>query len=154
MNIEIRVTATPEDVIAILKNLNIDASSLVVNMVQDENAKFDKLNDADRVLIIKKEVSRVYSVTIDAIDSRTRKRDATDARHTAIYFTSVYTGLSLKKIGLNYGGRDHSSVIHATQKYDDLYGKNKTFTSLSDIVKASLDNIFNPKKENKFILES
>ena len=46
-------------------------------------------------------------------------------RQIAMYITKELTNLSLKSIGYHFGGRDHSTVIHAIQTVSDLMASDK-----------------------------
>ena len=47
----------------------------------------------------------------------------------AMYFTKDYTNHSLKSIGSHFGGRDHSTVIHALQSVSDMIDTDARFRS-------------------------
>ncbi|MDW8332616.1 MAG: helix-turn-helix domain-containing protein, partial [Bacteroidia bacterium] len=54
----------------------------------------------------------------------------------AMYFAKEYTKASLKTIGYHFGGRDHSTVIHALRTVKNLQATDKTFRKyLEDIQK-------------------
>ncbi|HTK81907.1 MAG TPA: chromosomal replication initiator protein DnaA [Bacteroidota bacterium] len=55
----------------------------------------------------------------DLIRAKTRKQEVVNARQIAMYLTKELTNSSLKTIGLHFGGRDHSTVIHAYQTIED-----------------------------------
>lgn len=55
----------------------------------------------------------------DDLRGKTRKRDVVRARQIAMYFCKRLTGHSLKKIGLHFGGRDHSTVIHSNRRVEE-----------------------------------
>ncbi|MDQ3956447.1 MAG: chromosomal replication initiator protein DnaA [Actinomycetota bacterium] len=57
-----------------------------------------------------------FDVTPDEIRSASRTRPLVDARQMAMYLCRELTDLSLPKIGERFGGRDHSTVVHATHK--------------------------------------
>jgi chromosomal replication initiator protein len=57
-----------------------------------------------------------FDVTPDDIRSASRSRPLVTARQTAMYLCRELTDLSLPQIGHRFGGRDHSTVIHATNK--------------------------------------
>ena len=57
-----------------------------------------------------------FDVSPDEIRSSSRSRPLVDARQMAMYLCRELTDLSLPKIGQRFGGRDHSTVIHATNK--------------------------------------
>ncbi len=64
-------------------------------------------------------VSDYFKVSVDLVCSKTRKREVVRARQVAMYFCKELTPNSLKTIGLHFGGRDHSTVIHANQSVQD-----------------------------------
>jgi chromosomal replication initiator protein len=57
-----------------------------------------------------------FDVTADEIRSASRSRPLVTARQMAMYLCRELTDLSLPKIGERFGGRDHSTVIYATNK--------------------------------------
>jgi len=59
-------------------------------------------------------------VTIADLKSKSRKKELVFPRQVAMYFAKELTDLSLKSIGYHFGGRDHSTVIHAVQTISDL----------------------------------
>jgi chromosomal replication initiator protein len=61
-----------------------------------------------------------FDVTDEEIRSSSRSRPLVNARQTAMYLCRELTDLSLPKIGERFGGRDHSTVIHATNKIRGL----------------------------------
>ncbi len=70
--------------------------------------------------IIREETARYFGFTVDDLCSSTRTRALVTARQVAMYLTRELTELSLPKIGEAYGGRDHSTVIHANRKIQKL----------------------------------
>ncbi|NLY21113.1 MAG: chromosomal replication initiator protein DnaA [Tissierellia bacterium] len=72
--------------------------------------------DTNRIKTI---VSENYSISIEDIDSRKRPKDIAFARQVAMYLTRELTDLSLPKIGNEFGGRDHTTVIHACDKINN-----------------------------------
>lgn len=73
-----------------------------------------------------------------------KKREIANARMIAMVLVRKHTNLSLKSIGKEFGGRDHTTVIHAERAVPDLcetiYQFRMDFRELSD--KAAL--LFNP----------
>ena len=64
---------------------------------------------------IQKTVANHYGIASDDLKSKSRKKELVVARQVAMYFSKQYTNHSLKSIGHYFGGRDHSTVIHALQ---------------------------------------
>ena len=53
---------------------------------------------------------------MEDLDSKKRPKDIAYARQVAMYLSREMTDLSLPKIGADFGGRDHTTVIHAIDK--------------------------------------
>lgn len=64
-------------------------------------------------------VATYFSLSTDELVSRTRRQKISNARQKAMYLTREMTNLSYASIGLRFGGRDHSTVIHACDKVKD-----------------------------------
>jgi chromosomal replication initiator protein len=62
---------------------------------------------------IQKIVSEYYRIPDDLLRAKTRKKEVALVRQIAMYIAKNHTKHSLKTIGLHFGGRDHSTVIHA-----------------------------------------
>ncbi|TDI73790.1 MAG: chromosomal replication initiator protein DnaA [Bacteroidetes bacterium] len=76
-----------------------------------------------RVTLTIEEIQRLvcdyFSIEEDLVRAKTRKREVVQARQVAMYFSKQLTQHSLKTIGLHFGGRDHSTVIHANQSVEN-----------------------------------
>jgi chromosomal replication initiator protein len=89
--------------------------------------------------IIKEIVSKNFKIKIDDFNSKKRTRAIAFPRQIAMYLTRELTDLSLPKIGDEFGGRDHTTVIHACDKINSDLTKD---TSL----KKKLDSIIEELK--------
>lgn len=76
---------------------------------------------------IQRMVAEHFQVEMDQLKAKTRKRQIVQARQIAMFFAKEMTRHSLKSIGLHFGGRDHSTVIHALQTVSDLVATDKYF---------------------------
>lgn len=63
--------------------------------------------------IINEVIIRNYDVSLSDMAGKIRKREMVRLRQAAMYLLKKNTDLTLKDIGMAYGGRDHSTVIHA-----------------------------------------
>ena len=66
--------------------------------------------------LIKEEVSNNFNIKMEDFNSKKRTRAIAYPRQIAMYLTRELTDLSLPKIGDEFGGRDHTTVIHACDK--------------------------------------
>ena len=80
-----------------------------------------------RIDYIQKTVSEYFHIDQDDLKAKTRKKEIVIARQVAMYFSKDYTNHSLKSIGYHFGGRDHSTVIHALQSVDNMMETNVQF---------------------------
>ena len=77
----------------------------------------------DRIISVQDiidEVAAYFSITAEELCSASRSRQLVNARQIAMYLTRELTDLSLPRIGRAFGNRDHSTVMHATQKITGL----------------------------------
>ncbi len=77
---------------------------------------------------IQKIVAEYYHIPDDLLRAKTRKKEIAIARQVAMYMAKIHTKHSLKTIGLHFGGRDHSTVIHAVNSVEALSKQSKEFS--------------------------
>lgn len=68
------------------------------------------------VVRIKEKVAEVFDIKMEDFNSKKRTRAIAYPRQIAMYLSRDLTDLSLPKIGEEFGGRDHTTVIHACDK--------------------------------------
>lgn len=76
---------------------------------------------------IQKTVADFFKVELDNIKGKIKKREFVIPRQVAMYFCKRYTQLTLSLIGENFGGRDHSTVIHALESVEDMMKADPNF---------------------------
>ena len=67
-----------------------------------------------------------FDVSAEEICSASRSRPLVTARQTAMYLCRELTDLSLPKIGQQFGGRDHTTVMHAERKIRSLMAERRS----------------------------
>ncbi len=88
---------------------------------------------------IKEAVSKHFKIKIEDFNSKRRTRAIAYPRQIAMYLTRELTDLSLPKIGDEFGGRDHTTVIHACEKVSSDLSSDAN-------LKRKLDNIIEELK--------
>ena len=68
---------------------------------------------------IEKAVARSFGVTVSDLQSKSRQKRVTVPRQVAMYLEKTLLDLPFTQIGLRFGGRDHSTVIHSIQKIEE-----------------------------------
>ncbi|RLD30268.1 MAG: chromosomal replication initiator protein DnaA, partial [Bacteroidetes bacterium] len=74
-----------------------------------------------------KVVCEYYNISLELIQSKTRKREIVQARQIAMYFSKSLTKSSLATIGAKIGGKDHATVLHACKTVNNLIDTDKRF---------------------------
>ncbi len=75
-----------------------------------------------------------FSISIDQLCSADRSRVLVNARQIAMYLCRELTELSLPKIGQLFGGRDHTTVMHANRKIrEQMAEKRSTFNQVTEL---------------------
>jgi chromosomal replication initiator protein len=62
---------------------------------------------------IKSAVAAYFGIPVELLEGKTRKHEVVLPRQIAMYLAKQLTSLSLKSIGLHFGGRDHTTVLHS-----------------------------------------
>ena len=101
---------------------NLNRAPIELAMVQE--VLRDLVTDSARPEVtvghIMDETAAFYGVTVDDLQGASRTRHLSTARQVAIYIAREITELSLPKIGEAFGGRDHTTVMHAERKINRL----------------------------------
>ena len=71
--------------------------------------------------------------------AKTRKQEIVNARQIAMYVAKELTNCSLKTIGLHFGGRDHSTVIHAYQTVEDQMKTDTKFRTAIEQIRKKIE---------------
>jgi chromosomal replication initiator protein len=84
--------------------------------------------------LIMGQTAHYFGVTIDQLCSSDRSRTLVEARQIAMYLCRELTDLSLPKIGAAFGGRDHTTVMHANKKIgQQMNAKRETFNHVTEL---------------------
>jgi len=82
------------------------------------------------VEFIQKMVAEHYQLDVENLKGKTRKRSIVIARQLSMYLAKNMTNKSLKVIGDNFGGRDHSTVIYSCKAVSDLLDTDEMFKNV------------------------
>lgn len=118
-----------------LTNCPIDinlAEHVLKDILPDQKPKKITISD------ILQEVGRHFSLKVEDFKAKKRTKDLAFARQVAMYLCSELTDLSLSKIGEEFGGRDHTTVIHARDKIAQDMAKDPQLSMLIDSLKKKL----------------
>jgi chromosomal replication initiator protein len=101
-----------------------------------------QINKEITVDYIQNLVAEHFSLPVEKLQGKTRKRQVVIARQLSMYLAKNLTDKSLKAIGENFGGRDHSTVIYSCKTVSDLMETDMIFkdtvSELEKKIKLSL----------------
>ncbi len=83
-------------------------------------------------------VARYYNITVDELKSNRRSKEIANPRQVAMYLCRVLLNMTLPQIGLDFGGRDHTTVMHACNKIADEVKKDEKLTQDIEHIKLRL----------------
>jgi len=114
--------------ISILAQSSLNKKAINLELAKKMIDKFVK-NTSREISIdyIQKIVSDYFGLPLEAIHSKTRKREIVQARQLAMYFSKKMTKASLATIGLHCGNKDHATVLHACRTVNNLIETDKQF---------------------------
>jgi len=96
-------------------DISLDLAKSVLKDVVASKRRDISIEEIQRV------VCHYFDIPEDLIRGKSRKKEIAFARQVAMYLSKEMTHYSLKSIGLHFGGRDHTTVIHAIRTIDDLF---------------------------------
>ncbi|MGE0109775.1 MAG: helix-turn-helix domain-containing protein, partial [Bdellovibrionales bacterium] len=87
---------------------------------------------------IQKKVAEHFNIRVADMHSARRARAIARPRQVAMYLAKQLTPRSLPEIGRKFGGRDHTTVIHAVRKIEELSAYDPAFREDVDLLKRLL----------------
>jgi chromosomal replication initiator protein len=103
----------------------------------------DLLRSSDRRVTIdeiQKRVAEHYNIRMADMHSARRSRSVARPRQVAMYLAKQLTSRSLPEIGRKFGGRDHTTVMHAVRKIEELCEGDRGFADDVELLRRMLEN--------------
>ena len=109
---------------------------LAVEALKDTVSKgIGEKNDVHR---IQKIVSEYFSISVEDIRSKKRSSNICFPRQIAMYLCRVLTDESFPRIGIEFGGKDHSTVMHSVEKIENEIKVNKDLANIIEKLKKDI----------------
>jgi chromosomal replication initiator protein len=89
---------------------------------------------------IQKKVAEHYNIRVADMHSARRARAVARPRQVAMYLAKQLTARSLPEIGRKFGGRDHTTVMHAVRKVEELCGCDQSFGEDVELLRRMLES--------------
>jgi chromosomal replication initiator protein len=126
--------------IKLLANASLNSKEITIDLAKKtvkEIATDRKINIT--IDDISKAVCHYLNIAENKIREKTRKKEIVLARQLAMYFSKEFTKSSLKTIGLHFGGRDHSTVIHACNNIEYMRNNDLSMKELIDSIRNKIE---------------
>jgi len=115
------------------KDINVDLAREVLQVVVSDIKSPISVEEIQRI------VCEYFDIPDDLLRAKTRKQEVVNARQIAMYIVKEMTNSSLKTIGLHFGGRDHSTVIHSCQSVEEQLKVNQRFRETIAQIKRKIE---------------
>jgi chromosomal replication initiator protein len=116
------------------KDLSFDLARKTVKEIATER-KFNRIT----IESITKNVCDYMGIAENKIRDKTKKKEIVLARQLAMYLSKELTKSSLKTIGLHFGGRDHSTVIHACNSIESARSSDESLSKIIEDLKNQIE---------------
>ncbi|MCD8519801.1 MAG: chromosomal replication initiator protein DnaA [Alphaproteobacteria bacterium] len=118
-----------------------DVSGAAVTLESTQEVLQDLLRSHDRRITIdeiQRKVAEHYNLRMTDMHSARRARNVARPRQVAMYLAKQLTARSLPEIGRKFGGRDHTTVMHAVRKVEELLDEDAQIAQDVDIIRRAL----------------
>ena len=115
------------------KDINLDLAKRTVKEIATDR----KINVS--IDNITKTVCSALSIDENKLRDKTRKKEIVLARQLAMFFSKELTKSSLKTIGLHFGGRDHSTVIHSCNSIEKMQQEDSSIKTLVENLRSQIE---------------
>ncbi|MEL7597932.1 MAG: helix-turn-helix domain-containing protein, partial [Clostridiaceae bacterium] len=112
-------------------DLAAEALKDIISNEQNKQVTIDLIQDI---------VANYFNLKVDELKSSRRTRNIAFPRQIAMYLSRKLTDMSLPKIGEEFGGRDHTTVIHAYEKISTNLKKDESLKNVINDLTKKINN--------------
>jgi chromosomal replication initiator protein len=114
------------------KNISVSSTQEILKDLLKSNSKTISIED------IQRKVAEKYHIKVSDLSSERRMRNISRPRQIAMYLSKQLTSKSLVEIGRSFGKKDHTTVIHAIRKIEELLKSDPILQEEISIIQKSL----------------
>lgn len=118
-----------------------DVAKNTITLESTQEVLQDLLRSHDRRITIdeiQRKVAEHFNIRLSDMHSARRARQVARPRQVAMYLAKQLTARSLPEIGRKFGGRDHTTVMHAVRKIEELSNDDVSFAQDVEILRRAL----------------
>lgn len=110
-------------------SMAVDALKDIINKGTSEKANIQK---------VQKAVADYWKISVDDLKSKKRSASIAFPRQVAMYLSRTLLNESFERIGLEFGGKDHSTVMHSCDKIKEELERNNELINSIEVIKKNL----------------
>ena len=114
------------------KSINLSLAKSVLKDMVKESVK------TISVEMVQKEVAEFFNLSLSELKSKGRHKNIIVPRQVAMYLARQLTKHSLPEIGAAFGGKDHTTIMHAVKKVEEVLLKDPQIRKIVETLKQSL----------------
>lgn len=111
------------------------AVDVLKNTITKQETTVKQVDKVINIALIQETVAKYFKLTLADLNGKKRNRNIAFPRQIAMYLAREMTDASLPRIGGNFGGRDHTTVMHAHDKIKKQYQDNPKTASVIDEIR-------------------
>ena len=144
-NVQTNVRDLQASLLKMIAYSDLIGSTLTIEIAQQQlrDTFSSPVSGTINIDTIQKVVAEQYSISLSDLKGRKRDRKYVKPRQIALYIARNLTEYSLKELGNEFGGKDHSTVMHSLEKIEDEL---KTDSQLNSMIQMLIRNIKDYKK--------
>lgn len=117
------------------KPINLETAEKLLGMFIEEERRLITVDH------IQKTTAGFFNIRVSDLKSSRKQKAVAMPRQAAMFLARKLTSLSTAEIGLRFGGRDHSTVVHAVKRVENLRDNDHNYSrTISDLEKAVQDS--------------
>ena len=109
------------------------AKQLLENLVKKETPKIINIE------LIQKEVSTFFDLTVKELKSNQKQKKVSEPRQIAMFLSRKYTSSSFPEIGNRFGGKNHSTVVHAVKNVEKKISRDPSISNAVAAISTTLE---------------
>jgi chromosomal replication initiator protein len=126
--------------VSMLARASLENRDIDLNLAKDVlHVIVDNVRTPLNIEQIQNKVCDYFNIPADLLRAKTRRQEIVVARQIAMFLAKELTHSSLKTIGLHFGGRDHSTVIHACQAIEEYLKTDQSYKQHVDNIRRKIE---------------
>lgn len=128
--------------IAMIAQAALNQREIDIALASEVMSKFiENVAEEINVEFIQRVVADYYKIPIEQLKEKTRTRLIVVARQLSMYLSKTICGKSLSEIGRAFGGRDHTTVLHACRTVEEMLQKDPVFRIAAEGIQQKINTM-------------